>query len=110
MRLKAGPPPMSEAPEDPRGDVELLLEHLKNTRGFDFTGYKRTTLTRRIAKRLQVRGCDGFAAYIDYPEVHPDEFGVLFDPILINVPAFFRAPPAWQFLAEEVVPRLVEAK
>ena len=92
------------------GDVEALLEYLKHTRGFDFTGYKRTTLTRRIAKRLQMVGCESFADYIDYLEVHPEEFGALFDTILINVTAFFRDQPAWQELADEVIPDLVAAK
>ena len=35
---------MSNAPQDP--DFEALLNYLKRTRGFDFTGYKRPTLTR----------------------------------------------------------------
>src|SRR5947209_19697944 len=83
-------------------DVEALLEYLKRTRGFDFTGYKRATLMRRIAKRLQSVGCEGFADYIDFLEVHPEEFGILFDTILINVTAFFRDQPAWQYLADEV--------
>ena len=32
--------------------LETLLEFIKETRGFDFTGYKRTTIERRIAKRM----------------------------------------------------------
>ena len=43
-------------------------------------------------------GGRGYAAYVDYLEVHPEEFGLLFDTILINVTAFFRDPPAWESL------------
>src|SRR5262249_52046084 len=44
-----------------------------------------------------------------YLEHHPDEFGLLFDTILINVTSFFRDPTAWQFVQEEVVPRIVQS-
>jgi two-component system CheB/CheR fusion protein len=36
--------------QDPNFDV--LLDYLKRNRGFDFSGYKRTSLTRRFQKRL----------------------------------------------------------
>jgi two-component system CheB/CheR fusion protein len=48
-----------------------------------------------------------FDDYIDYLEVHPEEFPQLFNTILINVTAFFRDPPAWEFLAAEILPRIV---
>ena len=44
------------------GDLEILLAHLRDSRGFDFTGYKRATLTRRISKRMQMVGVDSFTA------------------------------------------------
>ena len=37
---------------DPGGDIEELLDFLRDERGFDFTGYKRPSLGRRIAKRM----------------------------------------------------------
>src|SRR5262245_66253656 len=55
-------------------------------------------------------GCASFADYQDYLEVHPEEYDVLFDILLINVTRFFRDMPAWQYLADEVVPRLVTGK
>ena len=45
------------------GDLERLLEYLRDSRGFDFTGYKRSTLSRRIQKRMEQVGTDGYAAY-----------------------------------------------
>src|SRR5206468_2919702 len=79
------PAVMSEAVE--AREFEALLEYLKRTRGFDFSAYKRPSLTRRIQKRLQTVGCDRFADYTDYLEVHPEEFAELFNVILINVTA-----------------------
>jgi len=93
----------------PAEDLETLLDFLKRTRGFDFTGYKRATLERRITKRLQSVGCNGFAEYLDYLEVHPEEFGQLFNTVLINVTSFFRDGSAWEYIAGSVVPRLIDA-
>ena len=50
---------MAELPAD--RDLEVLLDYLRRSRGFDFTGYKRTSLTRRIDKRMQEVGVDGYA-------------------------------------------------
>src|SRR5947209_8548037 len=84
-----------------------LLEYLKRSRGFDFTGYKPTSLERRIRKRMEGVNVESFEDYVDYLEVHPDEFVHLFNTILINVTSFFRDPPAWDYLAREVLPRLL---
>src|SRR5712691_2722886 len=91
-------------------DVLALLDYLRNSRGFDFTGYKRTSLLRRIDKRLQMLGMTTYADYTDYLEVHPEEFSQLFNTILINVTRFFRDPAAWDYLAAEIVPQIVEGK
>lgn len=97
---------MTAAPPDP--DFEALLAYLGHSRGFDFSGYKRPTLTRRVHKRLEELHLTGFAEYIDYLEVHGDEFEILFNTILINVTSFFRDPSAWAHLAEVVVPAILE--
>ncbi len=86
---------------------EALIEYLGRTRGFDFSGYKRPTLMRRVQKRVDDLHLPGFAEYLDYLEVHADEYEVLFDTILINVTSFFRDPNAWDYLAESVVPQIV---
>jgi two-component system CheB/CheR fusion protein len=92
------------------GELEDLLEFVKQSRQFDFTGYKRPTLERRIARRMQEVGCRSYADYTDYFEVHPDEFVEFFDTLLINVTSFFRDPQAWEFLSDEVVPQVLSGK
>ena len=99
---------MSSTQADP--DLESLLDYLKRSRGFDFTGYKRSTLGRRIDRRMQLVGMHAYASYIDYLEVHPDEFDALFDTVLINVTCFFRDRDEWQQLAERVLPGLLAGK
>jgi two-component system, chemotaxis family, CheB/CheR fusion protein len=89
--------------------VEALLDYVKGTRGFDFTAYKRSSLMRRIQKRLQAVAIDSYEAYQTYLEAHPEEFGLLFNTILINVTSFFRDPEAWTFLSSHIVPRVISS-
>jgi two-component system, chemotaxis family, CheB/CheR fusion protein len=89
---------------------EDLLAVLYQTHHFDFSGYKRSTLMRRVRRRMDLLGIASFTDYADHLEVHPEEFGLLFTTILINVTAFFRDPPAWEHLQSEVVPRVVAGK
>ena len=98
---------MSEA-NDPK--FETLLQFLQQQRGFDFTGYKRASLTRRVARRMQMLAVRDYGDYRDYLEVHPEEFAHLFNTILINVTSFFRDEPAWDYLRKEIVPRMLAAK
>ncbi|HEX2682018.1 MAG TPA: CheR family methyltransferase, partial [Candidatus Dormibacteraeota bacterium] len=49
---------------------------------------------------------DSFVTYLDYLQVHADEFPILFDKILINVTEFFRDKPAWDYLVEKIVPAI----
>ncbi|WP_414587556.1 CheR family methyltransferase [Scytonema sp. PCC 10023] len=91
-------------------DLENLLEYIKRNRGFDFSGYKRTTLTRRIRKRMQSVGVESYSDYLDYLEVHPNEFVELFNTILINVTTFFRDPQAWEYIASEIIPQIIASK
>src|SRR5207247_2750980 len=102
-----GAGPVMEA-EDGR-TLETLLEYLRMSRGFDFTGYKRPSLARRVTKRVQALNLQGFGDYLDYLEVHPEEFATLFTTILINVSSFFRAAPAWECLRAGTTPKLLAA-
>ena len=94
MALEAGP------------EFEKLIEYLRDTRGFDFTGYKRPSLLRRVSLRCSELGIDSYRAYLDYLQVHTEEFGSLFNKILINVTEFFRDKETWDYLAEKVIPRI----
>src|SRR5947207_15780922 len=89
--------------------LEALLQYLKTSRGFDFTGYKRSTLTRRVMKRMAaLKNVKSYGDYQDYLEVHPDEFATLFNTILINVTSFFRDTAAWDYVAGKLIPRMLK--
>jgi two-component system CheB/CheR fusion protein len=96
------------AEDETPAEFEELLEHVRRSRGFDFTGYKRASLRRRIDKRLRSLDIDSYEAYLDHLETHPGEFTVLFNTILINVTSFFRDATTWTYLTEQVLPAQLE--
>jgi two-component system, chemotaxis family, CheB/CheR fusion protein len=91
------------------GDFEQLLNFLRGARGFDFTGYKRQGLMRRIQKRMAAVQVPDFTGYIEYLELHPAEFSQLFNSVLINVTSFFRDTAVWGYLREHVIPKVIES-
>ncbi|MGE5656705.1 MAG: CheR family methyltransferase, partial [Actinomycetota bacterium] len=99
---------MTQRGEDPA--FEALLNYLKESRGFDFTGYKRPSLMRLVKKCMAKVGVPSFTEYLDYLEVNPLELNYLFDGLLLNVTTFFRDAPAWEFLSTEIVPHILSAK
>ncbi|HYE14778.1 MAG TPA: CheR family methyltransferase, partial [Pyrinomonadaceae bacterium] len=104
------PPP--DAP--PRGvDEEALREVLVLLRArtrHDFTNYKRTTLLRRIERRLQVTESEDLRAYIEHIRRRPEELHGLLRDLLISVTNFFRDPQAFARLEADVIPKLFEGR
>ncbi len=97
-------------PAEKNAQFEALLDYLKRSRGFDFIGYKRSSLMRRVLKRMQMVGIEDYGDYHDHLKVHPEEFAHLFNTILINVTAFFRDDAAWEYLAQNIVPKILAEK
>ncbi|MCD2186917.1 CheR family methyltransferase [Actinomycetospora soli] len=91
-------------------EFEGLLTFLKESRGFDFTGYKRSSIRRRVARRMQQVEAATFAEYLDVLQVDTEEFTQLFNTVLINVTGFLRDPEAWDELAEQIVPQILAPK
>jgi two-component system, chemotaxis family, CheB/CheR fusion protein len=90
--------------------LEILLEYIRDSRGFDFTGYKRPSLTRRIDKRMAELKIESHQEYLEHLEANPPEFVELFNAILINVTSFFRDPEAWRYMADTILPRILATK
>src|SRR6516162_5641952 len=98
---------LQSVPEETDSTLEDLLTFIRDSRGFDFTGYKRSSLARRIRKRMHEAGSADFVDYRDRLESSAEEFGLLFNTILINVTGFFRDTDTWTFLQGEVMPELL---
>ncbi|MFI9011048.1 CheR family methyltransferase [Actinosynnema sp. NPDC053489] len=98
---------MDATPAEPDSKFEAVLVYLKEARGFDFTGYKRTSLARRVRRRMAHVGIEDYADYLDLLQVNPEEFEALFNTILINVTDFFRDREAWDHLRSEIIPMML---
>lgn len=88
-------------------EFEALLRYIQEARSLDFRGYKRTSLKRRIALRMEAVSVEDFAGYRAYLEAQPGEFEHLLNTVLINVTSFFRDEEARRVLETEIIPQLV---
>jgi PAS domain S-box-containing protein len=99
--------PLRAVEEEP---LRELLALLRARTRHDFTNYKRSTLLRRIERRLQVTECEDIRAYLEHIRSHSEELQGLLRDLLISVTNFFRDPEAWKRLQSEVVPKLFEGR
>jgi two-component system, chemotaxis family, CheB/CheR fusion protein len=98
-------------PEEPEVDEELLrhvLAHLRVRTGHDFSKYKRSTVLRRLARRLQVTRTENLSEYYEVLRESADEAQALLSDLLISVTTFFRDHDAFEALATQVLPGLFE--
>src|SRR5262249_29076682 len=90
-------------------DEELLrriLAHLRVRTGHDFSKYKRSTVLRRIARRMQVMRADDLNEYYDVMRDNAEEAQALLGDLLISVTTFFRDAEAFEKIARDVIPGL----
>ncbi|MBP0485185.1 CheR family methyltransferase [Sagittula salina] len=85
-----------------------ICEALSDALGHDFSLYKRSTLSRRIARRMQVLGIEAPKDYVRRLRADPEEATALFHDLLINVTRFFRDPEEFTHLDTLVLRPLVE--
>jgi two-component system CheB/CheR fusion protein len=100
----------SNPPKPAESGLEALLSYLKRARGIDYGSYKKTTLERRFHKRIQMLNIECYEDYIDYLKVHPDEFKLLLNHVVINVTDFFRDEQAWCAIRDDILPRILADK
>src|SRR5215468_11190470 len=94
-------------------DEELLrriLAHLRVRTGHDFSKYKRSTVLRRVARRMQVTRADDLKEYYDVMRDNPEEAQALLGDLLISVTTFFRDTDAFDKIAKNVLPELFKIK
>ncbi len=107
-----GPTPMvPERPSVEEGEEALrdVLMFLRTRTGRDFSYYKRATILRRIARRMQVNAIEDLPSYLGFLRMHPGEAGALLQDLLISVTNFFRDRDAFAAL-ESHIPELFRGK
>jgi two-component system CheB/CheR fusion protein len=107
-----GPNPAVAPQPEPTSDENALrdvLTFLRGRTGRDFSYYKRATIVRRIARRMQVNELDNLTAYLQFLRTHPGEAGALLRDLLISVTNFFRDREAFEAV-ERLIPELFRDK
>jgi two-component system CheB/CheR fusion protein len=99
--------PLTETDEDALREVLAIL---RARTGNDFSSYKRSTVLRRITRRLQVNAVEDIRTYAVLLRERPSEAQELLNDMIISVTNFFRDSEAFNVLEQEVVPRLFENK
>ncbi|MDE1166689.1 MAG: chemotaxis protein CheB [Pseudomonas sp.] len=87
-----------------------ILQHLRNATGHDFTQYKKSTIARRIERRMLLQQANDEAHYAEHLRLHPEEVQLLFSELLINVTQFMRDPEAFAVMKAQVLPGLLADK
>ena len=82
---------------------------LKQT-NHDFSGYKRKSFQRRVARHMKFLGLKSESDYIARLSDNPTDVDCLFRDLLISVTSFFRDPLAFEAMARDVIPGLFDQK
>lgn len=85
-----------------------VLALLKERRQYDFGQCRRSMVMRRIQRRMALRNIDDVDRYVELVREHPDEADALYKDLLIGVTAFFREQGAFDVLATDVLPELLQ--
>jgi len=96
--------------EKDQSALEKVLILLRAKTGHDFSLYKKTTMYRRIERRMGIHQIDRIAAYVRYLQENSQELELLFKELLIGVTNFFRDPAAWEQLKGEFIPALLAGR
>jgi two-component system CheB/CheR fusion protein len=109
LRRMPSPLPTSAPPPDTEAMLAQVFAALRRTTGHDFSLYKRSTVLRRLERRLRFNGMAGLEGYLGLLRESEAETRALVRDLLISVSGFFRDPEAFAALAG-VVPALFEGK
>ena len=109
MHTLAGRPEAPPAPAAVRG-INRILMLLHSSTGHDFSLYKKSTIVRRIERRMSQHNIEDTETYARYLKENPAEIKLLFKELLINVTSFFRDAEAFITLKRDILPLLFEGK
>ena len=90
--------------------LQKIFSMLHSSFKVDFTHYKKTTVLRRITRRIVLTKVDTIEEYGKYLRSHPEELKALFDDLLIGVTEFFREPNTFALLQETVFPLILKKR
>ncbi|MFW6373509.1 MAG: CheR family methyltransferase [Thermodesulfobacteriota bacterium] len=102
--------PQKAEPEDAERVLQKIFAHIRTVSGRDFSHYKRSTIMRRIRRRMQLNQVENIGRYLQTLRNNREEVRSLADDLLITVTDFFRDPETFALLEQDVIPQLFEGK
>jgi chemotaxis protein methyltransferase CheR len=88
------------------GELELLMNELFNTYGYDFTNYAKASLKRRVNRLMIIDRFPSFAELLYRVKSDRDYLSRVIQELTINVTEMFRDPLMFRALREHVLPIL----
>ena len=92
-----------------QGAIEKIVAILRSQSGHDFSLYKKSTIYRRIERRMSLHQLADIGDYVHFLRSNPQEAQLLFKELLIGVTSFFRDPLLWEQVEAEVIPAMLAA-
>lgn len=86
--------------------LEILVNDVFEYHGFDFSGYSRASLKRRVDRIYQLDGFKNFYDFLTRVKTDTVYFKRMVEEITVNVTEMFRDPHFYQVLREEIIPQL----
>ena len=100
----------SALPIEENTGLNSIFHLLRRITGVDFTHYRKTTILRRIQRRMLVHKIERLNDYVKYLQTNPTEMNALYQDMLINVTSFFRNPKMFDALKSLVFPQLMKQR
>ncbi len=88
--------------------LEDILTLVRQRASYDFSNYKKSTILRRVIKRVSVLKMHGLQQYLEFLRKDPKETEHLLNEFFINVSGFFRDRPVFAAIEKKVLPMLLE--
>jgi two-component system CheB/CheR fusion protein len=95
---------------DSHPELHQILQQVRAVTGNDFSEYKKSTMGRRVERRMLQQKIEDSGIYVRYLKENPEEVKLLFNDLLINVTSFFRDPEAFEILKRDILPALLANK
>jgi two-component system CheB/CheR fusion protein len=110
VKLVSQPVHITKKPETTKDSsaLEKIIILLRTQTGNDFLHYKKSTVYRRIERRMNIHQIETIGLYVQYLQENPAEIDILFKELLIGVTNFFRDAPVWELLKDKIIPELIE--
>lgn len=90
--------------------LNQILLQIRTSTGHDFSLYKKSTIGRRIERRMSLHHIEDMAVYARFLKQNANEVHSLFSEMLINVTSFFRDAEAFATLKQDILPALLVDK